>query len=84
MRRSRPGSTPAGAGEPGTVLAVGLGLASLLIRIDRRIDRAEDRIEDAMATFRAELRRLAERRLEESFVRAATKRTAIGLRVKGW
>lgn len=56
----------------GTVLAVGFGLATLLMRttarIDRRIDRAEDRFESAMNTFRtemdtfrAEMRRLAER-----------------------
>ena len=49
----------------GTVLAVGFGLATLLMRttagIDRRIDRAEDRFESAMDTFRTEMRRLAER-----------------------
>ena len=49
----------------GTVLAVGFGLATLLMRttarIDRRIDRAEDRFESAMDTFRTEMQRLAER-----------------------
>ncbi len=43
----------------GTVLAVGFGLATLLMRttarIDRRIDRAEDRFESAMNTFRTEM-----------------------------
>ena len=60
----------------GTVLAVGFGLATLLMRttarIDRRIDRADDRFESAMARFesrfesamdahRTEMQRLAER-----------------------
>ena len=56
----------------GTVLAVGLALAGLMIRTaarqDRRMDRFEnamaahrDRFEDAMATHRGEMHRLAER-----------------------
>ena len=56
----------------GTVLAVGFGLAALILRStarqDRRMDRFEDamsahrtRFEDAMDTFRAEMQRLAER-----------------------
>ena len=45
----------------GTVLAVGLALAGLMLRITARIDRAEDRFEGAMSAFRAEMRRLAER-----------------------
>ena len=49
----------------GTVLAVGIALAGLIMcstaRTDRRIDRAEDRFERAMAAFRTEMQRLAER-----------------------
>ena len=56
----------------GTVLAVGFGLATLIMRAtarqDRRMDRFEDamtahreRFEDAMAAFRTEMHRLAER-----------------------
>ncbi len=56
----------------GTVLAVGFGLATLIMRAtarqDRRMDRFEDamtahreRFEDAMAAHRTEMQRLAER-----------------------
>ena len=56
----------------GTVLAVGFGLATLIMRAtarqDRRMDRFDDamaahrdRFDDAMAAFRTEMRRLAER-----------------------
>ena len=52
----------------GTVLAVGFGLAALIMRSTARQDRRMDRFEDAMDTFRAGMRtseremlRLAER-----------------------
>ena len=56
----------------GTVLAVGFGLATLIMRAtarqDRRMDRFDDamtahrdRFDDAMTVFRTEMHRLAER-----------------------
>lgn len=52
----------------GTVLAVGIGLAGLMLRTASRQDRRMDRFEDsmgefrrAMDTFRTEMQRLAER-----------------------
>ena len=45
----------------GTVLAVGLALAGLIMRTTTRLDRRMDRFDDAMASFRAEMLRLAER-----------------------
>ena len=45
----------------GTVLAVGLALAGLMMRTAERQDRRMDRFEDAMAVHRAEMQRLAER-----------------------
>ena len=45
----------------GTVIAVGLALAGLMLRTAARQDRRMDRFEDAMATHRADMRRLAER-----------------------
>lgn len=56
----------------GTVLAVGIGLAGLMLRTASRQDRRMDRFEDsmgefrrAMDTFRTEMQRLAEGRLDE-------------------
>ena len=57
----------------GTVLAVGFGLAGLMIRTTARLDRRIDNdkaaadadrraFQDAMDAFRAEMQRLAERR----------------------
>ena len=46
----------------GTVLAVGIAPAGLIMRSTTRTDRRMDRFDDAMATFRAEMQRLAERR----------------------
>ena len=46
----------------GTVLAVGIALAGLIMRSTTRTDRRMDCFDDAMATFRAEMQRLAERR----------------------
>ena len=45
----------------GTVLAVGIALAGLIMRSTMLTDRRMDRFDDAMATFRAEMQRLAER-----------------------
>ena len=56
----------------GTMLAVGFGLAGLMIRTTARLDRRIDNdkaaadadrraFQDAMAAFRAEMQRLAER-----------------------
>ena len=45
----------------GTVLAVGIALAGLIMRSTARTDRRMDRFEDAMTTFRTEMQRLAER-----------------------
>ena len=45
----------------GTVLAVGLALASLIMQSNADQDRRMDRFEDAMATHRTEMQRLAER-----------------------
>ena len=44
----------------GTVLAVGLALAGLMMQTAERQDRRMDRFEDAMAVHRAEMQRLAE------------------------
>ena len=43
------------------MLAVGIALAGLIMRSTTRTDRRMDRFDDAMATFRAEMQRLAER-----------------------
>ena len=45
----------------GTVLAVGFGLATLIMRATARQDRRMDRFDDAMTVFRTEMHRLAER-----------------------
>lgn len=45
----------------GTVLAVGFGLATRIMRATVRQDRRMDRFEDAMTVFRTEMHRIAER-----------------------
>ena len=42
------------------VIGTGLALAGLIMRSTARQDRRMDRFDDAMATFRAEMQRLAE------------------------
>ena len=45
----------------GTVLAVGLALATLIMRSTARLDADRRAFQSAMDTFRAEMQRLAER-----------------------
>ena len=45
----------------GTVIAVGLALATLIMRSTARLDADRRAFQSAMDTFRAEMRRLAER-----------------------